>query len=87
MRRTRGNQRDLFDKRVQATEFQPDLRSKLALLLQVLLAEAAGVQQRRTKTADYDGADSDEVGRAFRLKSAGRSDDVGWGGGAPAGGV
>ena len=44
------NQRDLFDKRVQATEFQPDLRSKLALLLQVLLAEAAGVQRRRTET-------------------------------------
>ena len=58
MRRTRGNQRDLFDKRVQATEFQPDLRSKLALLLQVLLAEAAGVQRRRTETADHDGAEA-----------------------------
>ena len=58
MRRTRGNQRDLFDKRVPATEFQPDLRSKLALLLQVLLAEAAGVQRRRTETADCDGAEA-----------------------------
>jgi hypothetical protein len=58
MRRTRGNQRDLFDKRVQATEFHPDLRSKLALLLQVLLAEAAGVQRRRTETADCDGAEA-----------------------------
>ena len=58
MRRTRGNQRDLFNKRVQATEFQPDLRSKLALLLQVLLAEAAGVQRRRTETADCDGAEA-----------------------------
>ena len=27
MRRTRVSQRDLFDKRVQATEFQPELRS------------------------------------------------------------
>jgi hypothetical protein len=43
---------------VQATEFQPDLRSKLALLLQVLLAEAAGVQRRRTETADHDGAEA-----------------------------
>jgi hypothetical protein len=58
MRRTRGSQRDLFDKRVQATEFQPDLRSKLALLLQVLLAEAAGVQRRRTETADCHGAEA-----------------------------
>jgi hypothetical protein len=58
MRRTRGSQRDLFDERLQATELQPDLQSKLALLLQVLLAEAAGVQQRRTETADRDGAEA-----------------------------
>jgi hypothetical protein len=43
---------------VQATEFQPDLRSKLALLLQVLLAEAAGAQRRQTETADHDGAEA-----------------------------
>jgi hypothetical protein len=43
---------------LQARELQPDLRSKLALLLQVLLAEAAGVQQRRTETADRDGAEA-----------------------------
>lgn len=58
MRRTRGSQRDLFDRRLQATKLQPDLRSKLVLLLQVLLAEAAGVQQRRTETADRDGAEA-----------------------------
>jgi hypothetical protein len=58
MRRTRGSQRDLFDERLQATELQPDLRSKLALLLQVLLAEAAGVQQRRGETADRDGREA-----------------------------
>jgi hypothetical protein len=58
MARGRGRQRDLFDERLQATELQPDLRSKLALLLQVLLAEAAGVQQLRTETADRDGAEA-----------------------------
>jgi len=58
MRKTRGSQRDLFDERLQATELQPDLRSKLALLLQVLLTEAAGVQQHRTETADRDGAEA-----------------------------
>ena len=58
MWRARGSQRDLFDKTPQVTEFQPDLRSKLALLLQVLLAEAAGVQRRRTETADCDGAEA-----------------------------
>jgi hypothetical protein len=58
MRRTRGSQRDLFDERLQATELQPDLRSKLALLLQVLLAEAAGVQQRRAETEDRDGREA-----------------------------
>ncbi len=57
MRRTRGSQRDLFDERLQEPELQPDLRSKLGLLLQVLLAEAAGVQRRRTETADRDGAE------------------------------
>ena len=58
MRKTRGSQRDLFDERLQATELRPDLRRKLALLLQVLLAEAAGVQRRRTETADCDGAEA-----------------------------
>ena len=58
MRRARGSQRDLFDERLQTTELQPDLRSKLALLLQVLLAEAAGVQQRRMEPADRGGAEA-----------------------------
>ena len=58
MRRTRGSQRDLFDERLQALELRPDLRSKLGLLLQVLLTEAAGVQRRRTETADHNGAEA-----------------------------
>jgi len=58
MRKTRGSQRDLFDERLQATELQPDLRSKLALLLQVLLTEATGVEQHRAETADRDGAEA-----------------------------
>jgi hypothetical protein len=43
---------------LQEPELQPDLRSKLGLLLQVLLTEAAGVQRRRTETADYNGAEA-----------------------------
>jgi hypothetical protein len=38
-------------------ELRPDLRNKLALLLQVLLAEAAGIQQRRTESEDRDGGE------------------------------
>lgn len=58
MRKTRGSQRDLFDERLQATELRPDLRRKLALLLQVLLTEATGVEQPRAETADGDGAET-----------------------------
>ena len=58
MWRARRNQRDLFDERPQVAELRPDLRSKLALLLQALLAEAAGVQQRRTESTDRDGAEA-----------------------------
>ena len=58
MRRARRSQRDLFDETPQAAELRPDLRSKLALLLQALLAEAAGVQQRRTESADRDGGEA-----------------------------
>ena len=45
MWRARRSQRDLFDETPQVAELQPDLRNKLALLLQALLAEAASVQQ------------------------------------------
>jgi hypothetical protein len=58
MGRGRGRQRDLFGETPQTAELRPELRCKLTLLLQVLLTEAAGVQQRRTETADRDGAEA-----------------------------
>jgi hypothetical protein len=51
----RCRQRDLFDEKPPVAEFRPDLRNKLALLLQTLLAEAAGVQQRLAESEDRDG--------------------------------
>ena len=42
----RRRQRDLFDEKPPVAELRPDLRNKLALLLQTLLAEAAGVPSR-----------------------------------------
>ena len=53
----RRRQRDLFDKTSPMAELRPDLRNKLALLLQTLLAEAAGVQQRRAESEDRDGVE------------------------------
>lgn len=47
MRRTRGSQRDLFDEATPTMKLRPDLRTKLAALLQALLAEAAGVEPRQ----------------------------------------
>ncbi len=58
MRRARRSQRDLFDETPRAAELRPDLRNKLALLLQALLAEAAGVQQHRTESLDRDGGEA-----------------------------
>jgi len=58
MWRARRSQRDLFDETPQVAELRPDLRNKLALLLQALLAEAAGVQQPRTESADRDGGEA-----------------------------
>ena len=40
----------MFEETPQVGELRPDLRNKLALLLQALLAEAAGVQQHRIKS-------------------------------------
>jgi hypothetical protein len=54
MRRAQRSQRDLFDETPQVAELRPDLRNKLALLLQALLAEAAGVQQHRAESLDRD---------------------------------
>jgi hypothetical protein len=58
MWRARRNQRDLFDEAPQMGELRPDLRNKLALLLQVLLAEAASVHQQRTESVDRNGGET-----------------------------
>ena len=58
MRNARRRQKDLFDEAAQLTELQPDLRSRLAPLLQALLAEAAGVRQ--TELTDLDGEEADD---------------------------
>jgi hypothetical protein len=58
MWRARRTQRDLFDETPQMGELRPDLRNKLALLLQVLLAEAASVQQQRTESVDCNGGET-----------------------------
>jgi hypothetical protein len=58
MRKARRRQRDLFDEATQLTELQPDLRSRLAPLLQALLAEAAGVNQRQTESRNGDGEEA-----------------------------
>ncbi|MDQ5874018.1 MAG: hypothetical protein M3526_01380 [Actinomycetota bacterium] len=59
MRRARRSQRDLFDEAGQLTKLRPELRSKLAPLLQSLLAEAAGVRQRQNESKD---CNSEETG-------------------------
>jgi hypothetical protein len=51
MRRTR----DLFDEAARVMELQPDLRTKLAPLLSVLLAEAAGAKSPQTNPQDRGG--------------------------------
>jgi hypothetical protein len=53
-----GHQRDLFEEAPQAAELQPELRCKIALLLQVLLTEAADVQQHRAESAAHDGKEA-----------------------------
>ena len=58
MWRARRSQRDLFDETPQPAELRPDLRSKLAVLLQALLVEAAGVQGRPTESENHDGGET-----------------------------
>ena len=63
MRKARCSQRNLFEKAAPLTELQPELRSKLAPLLQALFAEAAGVRQGQIELTDCssreDGDDQD----------------------------
>ena len=58
MGRGRGRQRDLFDETPQTAELRPELRGKVALLLQALLTEAAGVRPHRTESAARDGGEA-----------------------------
>ena len=58
MRRARHNQRDLFDEAARVAALRPDLRTKLAPLLQALLAEAAGVEPRQSKSDDLGGEEA-----------------------------
>ena len=51
MRSTRQRQGDLFEE-VRATELRPELRSRLAPLLQKLLAEAAQAELPQTPSDD-----------------------------------
>ena len=61
MWRARSNQRDLFDQTTGVTTALPsDLRAKLTLLLQVLLAEAAGAELRQIKVDVLGEEDSDD---------------------------
>jgi hypothetical protein len=55
MRRARRSQRDLFDEAAQLTELRPELRTKLTPLLQVLLAEAAGMGSCQSPSDDRSG--------------------------------
>jgi hypothetical protein len=58
MERGRGRQGDLFNETPQTVELRPELRCKIAQLLQTLLTEAAGAQQQRTESAARDGGEA-----------------------------
>ena len=60
MWRARRSQRDPFEETPQVAELRPDLRNQLALLLQALLAEAAGVQQHRAESLNGGEAGDDQ---------------------------
>ena len=61
MSRARSRQRDLFDQTTGVTTALPsDLRAKLTLLLQVLLAEAAGAALSPIKVDVLGGEDGDD---------------------------
>jgi hypothetical protein len=57
-------QKDLFDEAIPTLELRPELQTKLALLLQVLLMEAAGVLRREFESnlqIEEGGDDEDHV--------------------------
>ena len=54
MRGAQRSQRDLFEPQRTTPELRPDLRTKLTLLLRLLLTEAAGVVGQPAPTGDRD---------------------------------
>jgi hypothetical protein len=58
MLKARRNQRDLFDLTPQMAELRPELHNMVAMLLQALLTEAAGGEQRQTESMDRDGGEA-----------------------------
>ncbi len=58
MWRGQGRQRDLFDEARQVAGLRPELRNTVAMLLQALLAEAAGVGRQQTESTDRDGGET-----------------------------
>ena len=61
MHRARYTQRNLFDQAIPARALQPDLRTKLAPLLQALLAEAAGAVPCKIDLEKVGGDDQDHA--------------------------
>ena len=58
MLRARRNQRDLFDETPQMAELRPELHNTVAILLQVLLTEAAAGGQPQTESTDRGGGET-----------------------------
>ena len=58
MSRARRHQRDLFDETPQMAELRPELHNTIAILLQVLLTEAAAGAQRQTESTDRGGGET-----------------------------
>jgi hypothetical protein len=60
MLRARRNQKDLFDETPRMAELRPELHNMVAILLQVLLTEAAAGEQRQTESMDRGGRETSD---------------------------
>ena len=58
MLRARRNQKDLFDETPRTAKLRPELHNTVAILLQVLLTEAAASEQRQTESTDHNGRET-----------------------------
>ncbi|MBV8924123.1 MAG: hypothetical protein JOZ74_02005 [Bradyrhizobium sp.] len=54
------NQKDLFDEKPRMAELRPEVHNTVAILLQVLLTEAAAGEQRQTESTDRRGRGTDD---------------------------